>query len=165
MAYSCNPITWALCGHCLQLVREAQPSFNPSLVVWTLQAEMMRGLSAAEAIPPRPPLPLPGCQCARLPARFSGRARGGAVKCRAFCRVSPVPNTRVNSKIRSAVDGAGDPESAPGRLQVDLKKAIILQLAHPIVRNLQCHMGPRLPRRSSVRVQSFRSRTERPIHC
>jgi hypothetical protein len=69
MAYSCNPITWALCGHCLQLVREAQPSFNPSLVVWTLQAEMIRGLSAAEAntAPPSPATP-------RLPMRAAAGA-------------------------------------------------------------------------------------------
>src|SRR5216683_1609539 len=49
--------------------------------------------------------------------------------------------------------------------QVDLKKTIILRLVQPIVHNLQCYLGLRSPGRSSIRVQSFRSRTERPNHC
>jgi hypothetical protein len=102
------------------------------------------------------------------PARATAITRKGCVK-----RVHRRNRARTKlSRPRRFADTADRRSMAPetrslrrGWLQIGLEKTIILPLAQPIVRNLQCHMGVRSPVRSSIRVQSFRSRTERPNHC
>jgi hypothetical protein len=66
---------------------------------------------------------------------------------------------------RLAIDDAENPESAPGSASVDRQEVVIHRLARLIVWNLEGHSGLHLSGRASIRVQSFRSTTERPHRC